>query len=86
MRELGHPDLVVEAQNGFVAPAGTPDAIVAKLNQQIGIALRDPKVRSKIAEMNTEIVSANPQDYSATTLAEISRWKEVVRKAGFQLQ
>jgi tripartite-type tricarboxylate transporter receptor subunit TctC len=86
MRELGHPDLVVEAWNGFVAPAGTPDEIVAKLNQQIGIVLRDPKVRSKIAEMNTEIVTANPQDYSAATLAEISRWKEVVHKAGIQLQ
>jgi tripartite-type tricarboxylate transporter receptor subunit TctC len=86
MRELGHPDLVVEAWNGFVAPAGTPDEIVAKLNQQIGIVLRDPKVRSKIAEMNTEIVTANPQDYSSATLAEISRWKEVVHKAGIQLQ
>jgi tripartite-type tricarboxylate transporter receptor subunit TctC len=86
MRELGHPDLVVEAQNGFVAPAGTPDDIVAKLSQQIRAALRDLKVRSKIADMNTEIVSADFQDYSATTLAEISRWKEVVRKAGFQLQ
>ena len=86
MRELGHPGLVVEAQNGFVAPAGTPDDIVAKLSQQIRAALRDLKVRSKIADMNTEIVSADPQDYSATTLAEISRWKEVVRKAGFQLQ
>jgi tripartite-type tricarboxylate transporter receptor subunit TctC len=86
MRELGHPDLVVEAANGFVAPAGTPDETVAKLNQQIGIALRDPKVRSKIAEMNTEIISASARDYSAATLAEITRWKEVVRKAGIQLQ
>jgi tripartite-type tricarboxylate transporter receptor subunit TctC len=84
--EVGHPDLVVEALNGFIAPVGTSNDIVQKLNQQIGVALRDPKVGSKFAKMYTEVVFGTPEDYAATNLAEISRWKEVVRKAGLQLQ
>jgi tripartite-type tricarboxylate transporter receptor subunit TctC len=86
MGELAHPDLVVEARNGFDAPAGTPSEIIEKLNQQIHFALRDPKVGSKLAEMYTEVEFGSPQDYTATNLAEINRWKEVIRKAGIQLQ
>jgi tripartite-type tricarboxylate transporter receptor subunit TctC len=86
MSEVGHPDLVVEALNGFVAPAGTSNDIVQKLNQRIGVTLRDPKVDSKFAEMYTEVVFGNPEGYVAANLAEISRWKKVVRKAGIQLQ
>ena len=86
MNEVGHPDLAVEALNGFVVPGGTSNGIVQKLNHQIGVALHDPKVGSKFAEMYTEVVFGNPEDYTAGNLAEISRWKEVVRKAGLQLQ
>ena len=56
MNEVGHPDLAVEALNGFVVPGGTSNGIVQKLNHQIGVALHDPKVSSKFAEMYTEVV------------------------------
>jgi tripartite-type tricarboxylate transporter receptor subunit TctC len=86
MGEQGHPNLVVEALNGFVAPRGTASEIVETLNQKIRLVLSDPKVGSKLAEMYTQIVSSSPQDYAAAVLTDVSRWKEVVRKAGIQLQ
>jgi hypothetical protein len=69
MSELGHPDLIVEARNGFLAPVGTPNQMVDKLNQQIRV-LHDPKVSSKFAEMYTEVVFGSPEDYTAANLTE----------------
>lgn len=84
--ELGYPNLAVEALNGLLAPAGTPNEIIEKWNQQIGLVLRDAKVSSKFQEMYTEVVLGTPEEYAAANLKEISRWREVVQKAGIQLQ
>lgn len=84
--EVGYRDLAVEALNGLVSPAGTPKEIVEKLNRQIQLALRDPKVVSRLSDIHTEVVHGTAQEYAAIDKAEMERWNEVVRKAGIQLQ
>ena len=60
MKESGLPDLQVITWNGLVAPAGTPDAIVARLNASINEALKTPSIRDTLAKFSSEPLGGTP--------------------------
>jgi tripartite-type tricarboxylate transporter receptor subunit TctC len=62
VRELGLPNLEMRGWNGFFAPAKTPDALIARLNEEIVKAAKHPEVQKRLAEVGAEPVGSTPQE------------------------
>jgi tripartite-type tricarboxylate transporter receptor subunit TctC len=80
--EVGLPDVQAENWYGMVAPAGTPPAIVARLNQITTEAMRDPSVKEKLAIQGAELIGDDPAHFHAFMESEIARWAKVIKDAG----
>jgi tripartite-type tricarboxylate transporter receptor subunit TctC len=80
--EVGMPDVLAENWYGMLAPAGTPPAIVAKLNQVTTEAMRDPAVKEKLAVQGAELIGDSPDHFHAFMESEIARWAKVIKDAG----
>jgi tripartite-type tricarboxylate transporter receptor subunit TctC len=65
-----------------LAPAGTPKAIINKLNAEISAALKLPDVRAKLEAAGVDIQGGTPQDYSALIKSDLAKWSKVVKAAG----
>ena len=76
------PDFESGAWQGVVAPAGTPPAIIDRLNQEIRKALKSDLVREQLAKQGTQILGNSPEEYQKYISDEIVRWGEVIRAAG----
>jgi tripartite-type tricarboxylate transporter receptor subunit TctC len=70
---------------GMFAPAGTPAAIVTKLNAEARRAFQTPEVARRMAAEGTEIVVSSPQEFAAEVKAESQKWRELVKKTRIQL-
>lgn len=65
--------------NGIFAPAGTPRAILEKLNAEIVRILRTPEVKERFVSMGAEPVGNSSAQFSAYVRSEIARWGKVIR-------
>jgi tripartite-type tricarboxylate transporter receptor subunit TctC len=79
--ESGYPGFEADQWYGIVAPAGTPAALVARLNAEINKALALPDVAQQLAGEGAVPTPDTPQAFAALIRREIPRWAEVV-KAG----
>ncbi|NKC29763.1 Bug family tripartite tricarboxylate transporter substrate binding protein [Falsiroseomonas selenitidurans] len=84
-KELGYPDLVASTWFGLSAAAGTPEAIVTKLNAEVLAALATPEISARLVETGATPRRMSAADYSAFVAAEVTRWAAVVRDAGIRL-
>jgi tripartite-type tricarboxylate transporter receptor subunit TctC len=82
LAELGFPQIEAENWYGMVAPAGTPSAIVAKLNATTLAAMRDPEVTEKLASQGAILAGGTPGDFAAYIRSEIDKWGKVVQASG----
>jgi tripartite-type tricarboxylate transporter receptor subunit TctC len=64
---------------GVVGPAGMPPAVVAKLNDTLVRALRQPALAAKLADMGFDIVGGSPDDYGRKIRSEIELWSRIVK-------
>ena len=69
---------------GVVAPAGTPAAIVAKLNADISKALSQPDVKKRLFEEGAEAMPTTPEQFGKMLKAEIAKWTKVVKDANIK--
>jgi len=67
---------------GFLAPAGTPAAIVAKVSQDIRDALKSPAVSEKLTAQGLEPWPTTPEEFGVRIREDLQRWASVVRKLG----
>jgi tripartite-type tricarboxylate transporter receptor subunit TctC len=67
---------------GVVAPAGTPRAVVAKLNGEINRALQLPDIGARLAAEGSEPGAITPDEFGAYIKREIVKWAKVVKEAG----
>ena len=67
--------------NGFVAPAVTPGAVVAKLNGAINQALAEPEFARRLSDMGLSLVGGTPQSFGQTLAEETAKWRKVIRDA-----
>jgi len=65
-----------------VVPAGTPAAIVAKLNREVNAALAEPSVRTALTEQGVEPEGGTPEALAERMRADIAKWHEVIVSAG----
>jgi tripartite-type tricarboxylate transporter receptor subunit TctC len=84
--EQGYPGFDVAPWYGFVAPKGTPAAVVAKLNASIERLLKDPAFREKLVRTGAEARFANPADFAAMVKSEIPRTGKLVQQSGVSMQ
>jgi tripartite-type tricarboxylate transporter receptor subunit TctC len=86
MAESGLPELRVVTWNGLVAPAGTPDAIVARLNAAINDALKNAEIRATLAKFGSEPLGGTPAEFAGFVAAESKKWSEIIRLSGVKVE
>jgi tripartite-type tricarboxylate transporter receptor subunit TctC len=84
--ESGIPGFDVTSWYGLVARAGTPPAVLEKIQRDAAEALRDPGVREKLAGLGLEPMGNTPAEFGAMIAAESLKWGDIVRKAHIQAQ
>jgi tripartite-type tricarboxylate transporter receptor subunit TctC len=83
--ELGYMDAPYDAMFGVVTPAGTPAAVIERLNAAINEGLRSPEMRASLDRLGIEPVITTPQEFTAIIAQEIPKWAEVVRITGVKV-
>jgi tripartite-type tricarboxylate transporter receptor subunit TctC len=71
--------------NGVFVPAGTPAAIVHKLNTGLNATLRHPEVIERLQALNVEFRENTPEEFGAFVREEMEKWGRVVREANIKL-
>jgi tripartite-type tricarboxylate transporter receptor subunit TctC len=82
--EAGVPGFEATTWHGVLVPAGTPAAIVGKLNAEINRLLQLPDVRERLGALGGEIVGGTPREFAEHIQREIPRWAKVIKAAGIQ--
>lgn len=70
---------------GFLAPAGTPQPIIRKLNSEIVKILNTPEMTQKLASLGLEVIGNSPEEFAEVIRTEIPKWREVIEKSGVKL-
>ena len=83
--ESGYPDFVIDAWTGVVAPAGTPPAIIEKLNAAINGGLKTPAVRASLAKFSAIANLGTPQDFEKFLASQMTKWGAIVKLAGAKI-
>ena len=85
LAESGLPGFTVIGWNGFVAPRGTPAAIVGKLSSTLQRGLDDPELRQRLATSGYEPAARNsPDDFAAFIRSDTAKWVELVEKTNMK--
>jgi tripartite-type tricarboxylate transporter receptor subunit TctC len=66
----------------MIAPAKTPEKIVAALNRIANEAMADPGVKQKLADQGLTVAGDTPEHFRGFIDVESRKWAEVIRKAG----
>ena len=85
LNEAGYP-FTTYSWYGVFAPGKTPPAIVAKLNEAIQTALKDPAVAKRMHELNfTDLPLATPEQFKATVAKDLQDWTALIKSIGLTL-
>lgn len=85
-RELKLDDLDWMAFFGLVAPAGTPPAIIQRLNDALKKVLAEPELRDKLAAQQALVIGNSPQEFSAEIARELARFRRAVAAANIKVE
>jgi tripartite-type tricarboxylate transporter receptor subunit TctC len=80
-REAGLGGLDGAIFNGFMAPAGTPPDVVARLNQAINQALGDGEFRRRLGDLGFSVIGGTAEQFGATLAKETEKWRKVIKEA-----
>lgn len=80
--ESGLPGYEASSWFGILAPAGTPQPIVTKLNKEIVRILHAPEIKERLSGQGAEPVGDTPEEFSAHIKSEIVKWAKVVKASG----
>jgi len=83
--ELGYPGFEAATWSGLVAPAGTPPAIVQRLNAEANKALGTSEMKAKLHEDGSTPLGGTPQQFAEFIRKEHAKWGAAVRDAGIKL-
>ena len=84
MKEQGMPELEVETWYGAFAPAGTPVAVVSRVNADINSLLKEAAIREMLAKQGMAAKGGPPERLGELLKRELARWKRVVDAAGIR--
>jgi len=82
MQEEGFPTFDVSSWFGVIAPKGTPDDVVEKLNKAIRAALAKPAVQSQMDDLGAIVADTTPEQFGDFIKSEVENWGKVVKASG----
>lgn len=85
MAELGFKGHEAQTITGMLVPAGTPGAVVKKLQAETARIMALPDIRQRITEMGADVIASSPLEFSAYVRSEVTRWSRVIKQAGIQV-
>jgi tripartite-type tricarboxylate transporter receptor subunit TctC len=84
--EAGYPAVDMVTTNGIVAPPGTPDAIVERVNHAVVHALAtDKELQKRFDELGLEPLGGTPQDFARWIDSQLDKWVALVQQAGIKV-
>ena len=83
--EAGYPQLASEDWAGILVKAGTPPAVIARLNDAVNKALKTDKVREALAKLGTDPGGGTPDAFGALVRSETAHWSKVIKDAGIKI-
>ncbi len=78
-------DVEADAWNGLIAPAGTPPAVLAKIQREVSEAINSADLKAKFAAQIMEPVGNSPAEFKAQIDADLARWTPVIKEAGIKV-
>jgi tripartite-type tricarboxylate transporter receptor subunit TctC len=84
LKEQGLAELEVETWYGSFAPAGTPAAVVSRINDDLNSLLNDSAIRALLAKQGMTAVGGPPERLGELVKRELARWTRVVNAAGIK--
>ena len=84
--EQGMAGFEVTGWFGVLAPAGTPAAVIARLNKEINAVLSDPETRNKLEGIGVEAAPGSPADFGKLIASETQRYGDAIRKLGIKAE
>lgn len=83
--EAGLPGYSAQVWFGVFAPAATPRPVVERLHAEISRALGDEEIRRRLDALGNEVSGMGPDEFARFVEGEVTRWADVVRRAGVQI-
>jgi tripartite-type tricarboxylate transporter receptor subunit TctC len=83
--EAGVPGYDFSTWHGLLAPKGTPDAVIAKLNETVIAALRTPEVAQRLDAMGLEVIGSSPAQFAQHLSSESDKWAKVIKERNIAL-
>ena len=84
--ESGLPGFEAAVRYGLLAPAGTPPAIVARLNKELQAITSSPDMAKRIAAQGGEPLTSTPEGYAADIARESAKWGPLIRRLGLKVE
>ncbi len=85
LQEQGVPDYNMGAWLGFVAPQGTPPAIVKRLHDEVNKALKDPEIAQRLEALGTQVVmSPSSAEFNDLIIKNYDTWGRLIKQAGLE--
>jgi len=78
-------DFEALAWNGVLVPAGTPRAVVDRINAALNLALADPLVKERIKTAGLDAVGGTPEQFAKLIADEASKWAPIIKRSGAKL-
>jgi tripartite-type tricarboxylate transporter receptor subunit TctC len=79
------PDYEASDWYGIVMPMKTPANIVEKLNKDINVALADPRIAARLADLGGVVMPTTPADFGKLIADETEKWGKVIRAANIKM-
>jgi len=85
LADAGYRNVESLAWNGLFATAGTPDAVVARINADVNAVLNDPAVKASLDAQGLTVVGGSAADFKRVVDADVKRWGPIITKIGVKL-
>jgi tripartite-type tricarboxylate transporter receptor subunit TctC len=85
LAQSGVPGYDANAWFGVLAPTGTPDAVIARLQSEISKIIKVPEIRDRFLALGAEPVGSTPEQFAAFYRNEVAKWSKVVKESGAQI-
>lgn len=83
--ELGYESVVFQDWAGFLAPAGTPPAVVARANEAITAAVESAEISSRMNDLGMEVRTTSPDEFAEILPDSFELYKGIIEDTGFEL-
>lgn len=84
--EAGVPGFEVNVWFGMQVPAGTPKAVVDKLNRDVVNLLKEPDVIQRFRNQGVEVAASTPEQFGALVRSEITKWSQLIKDANIRIE